>query len=69
MMTTEGSVTYSVAVVKLNGIKFRALLDTDARSAYASPTLIDRLDINASRKKNRRIYMLIHTANRKVERS
>ena len=53
MMTTEGSVTYPVVVVKVNGIKCRALLDTGAGSAYASSTLIDRLDIDDSRKEYR----------------
>ena len=67
MMTTEGSVTYPVVVVKVNGIKCRALLDTGAGSAYASSTLIDRLDIDASRKEYRKIEMLMHTSSRKVE--
>ena len=67
MMTTEGSVTYPVVVVKVNGIKCRALLDTCAGSAYASSTLIDRLDIDVSRKETRTIEMLMHTANRKIE--
>ena len=67
MMTTEGSVTYPVVVVKVNGIKCRALLDTGAGSAYASSTLIDRLNIDPSRKETRQIEMLMHTANRKIE--
>ena len=50
MMTTEGSVTYPLVVVKVNGIKCRALFNTGAGSSYASSTLIDRLDIDASRK-------------------
>eukprot|EP00112_Aurelia_sp_Birch-Aquarium-sp1_P001131 Seg1117.2 transcript_id=Seg1117.2/GoldUCD/mRNA.D3Y31 product="hypothetical protein" protein_id=Seg1117.2/GoldUCD/D3Y31 len=68
MMTSEiHPVTYPVVVVKVNGVKCRALLDTGAGSSYASATLINKLDISASRTENRKIEMMMHTAARKIQ--
>ena len=68
MMTSEiHPVTYPVVVVKVNGIKCRALLDTGAGSSYASATLIKKLGINASRTENRKIEMMMHTTARKIQ--
>ena len=54
-------------MVKVNGIKGRVLLDTDAGSSYASALLINQLGILATRAKNRRIEMMVHTAVRKIQ--
>jgi len=68
MLTTEAQhVAYPVAVVKVNGVKCRALLDTGAGSSYASASLINRLGIPATRVENRRIEMMVHTAIRKIQ--
>ena len=68
MLTTETQhVAYPVAVVKVNGIKCRALLDTGAGSSYASASLINRLGIPATRVENRKIEMMVHTAVRKIQ--
>ena len=68
MLTTETQhVAYPVAVVKVNGIKCRALLDTGAGSSYASASLINRLGIPAARVENRKIEMMVHTAVRKIQ--
>ena len=42
MLTTETQhMAYPVAVVKVNGLKCRALLDIGAGSSYASASLIN----------------------------
>ncbi len=43
--TGEQGVVYPVVVVEVNGIKCRALLDTDAGSSYISGKLIELLKI------------------------
>ena len=43
LVSTESNVIYHAAIIKLNGIKCRALLDTDSGSSYASEALIDLL--------------------------
>ena len=35
LTTTSNNVIYPVAIVKVNGVKYRALLDTDSGSSYA----------------------------------
>ena len=68
MMTSEAhQVTYPVVVVKVNGVKCRALLDTGAGSSYASATLISRLGVSASRVEQRKIEMMMHTTTRNVQ--
>ena len=53
--STESSVIYPVAVIKVKGIKYRALLDTVSGSSYASEAIIDLLRINPIRKENNTI--------------
>ena len=68
MLTTETQhVAYPDAVVKVNGIKCRTLLDTGAVSSYASASLISRLRIPATRVENRMIEMMVHTAVWKIQ--
>eukprot|EP00112_Aurelia_sp_Birch-Aquarium-sp1_P013324 Seg2820.4 transcript_id=Seg2820.4/GoldUCD/mRNA.D3Y31 product="hypothetical protein" protein_id=Seg2820.4/GoldUCD/D3Y31 len=65
--TGEGSVIYPVVVVKVNGVKCRALLDTGAESSYISATLAERIGKRPIRKETRRIDMMMHTTSKKVE--
>ncbi len=69
MMTSEvHQVTYPVVVVKVNGVKRRALLDTGAGSSYASATIISGLRVSASRVEQWKIeMMMMHTTTRKVQ--
>ena len=68
MLTSETRhVTYPVVVVKVNGVKCRALLDTGAGSSYASATLINRIGVSASRVEQRQIEMMMHTTMRKIQ--
>ena len=64
---TGGTVTYPVVVVKVNGIKCCALLDTGAGSSYASATLLDRIGEKPIRKENRRIDMMMQSVTQKIE--
>ena len=47
LVTTEVNVTYPIAMLKLNGVKCRALLDS---SSYISKSFIDLFKINPVRK-------------------
>lgn len=64
---TDGTVTYPVVVVKVNGVKCRALLDTGAGSSYASATLLARIGEKPVRKENRRIDMMMQSVTQKIE--
>ena len=63
---SRGTVTYPVVVVKVNGVKCRALLDTGAGSSYASATLLDRIGEKPVRKENRRIDMMLQSVTQKI---
>ena len=41
LVTTEANVTYPVAIIKVNGVKCRALLDTDSFSWHISESFIE----------------------------
>ena len=43
LVTTDANVTYAVAIIKINGVKCRALLDTGSGSSYMSESFIDLL--------------------------
>ena len=45
LASTESNVIYPVAIIKVNGIKYRALLDTGSGSSYALEAIIDLLKI------------------------
>ena len=45
LVTTENNLTYPVALIKVNGVKCRALLDTSSGSSYISKSFIGLLKI------------------------
>ena len=49
LATSEVAVIYPVVVAKVNGITWRALLDTGAGSSYATAALVKRLGKQPSR--------------------
>ena len=68
MLTTQDKqVIHPMVIVKVNRIKCRALLDTGASSAYASATLIDKINKKPSRTECRNIKMMIHTTTRNIK--
>ena len=69
MMVASGSslVTFPVIVVEVNGVRCRALLNTDASSSYASAALLDRVNSRPLRKTVRQIEMMMTTTRTNVE--
>ena len=65
LASTESSVTYPVAIIKVNGIKCRVLLDTGSASSYASEVIIDLLKINPIKK----IYKTIETLTKPLRKN
>lgn len=59
--------TYPVVVVEVEEIKCRALLDTGARSSYASAALLDRISSSNHKKEIQRMEMLLGASTREVE--
>ena len=57
LASTDSNVIYPVAIIKVNVIKCRVLLDTGSGSSYASEAINDLLKINPIRK---RINLLKH---------
>ena len=53
LVTTKANKTYPVAIIKVNGVKCRALLDTGSGSSYISESFIDLLKINPVRKEQK----------------
>ena len=63
----ESKVIYPVVVVKVEGITCRELLDTGARSSYASGALLDRLGKRPVRKEYKKIEMMMQSTSRMIE--
>ena len=61
LVTTKANVTYPVAIIKVNDVKFRALLDTGSGSLYISESFIDLLRINPVRKEYKTIETLTNS--------
>ena len=58
--TKNGSeCVFPVVVVKANGVKYRALIDSGTGSSYASAKLIETLGLRPTETKTRRIDMLM----------
>ena len=53
--------TYPVAVIEVESVKCRALIDTGAGSSYVSSKLISRLDKKPIRKGSKLIETLMHS--------
>ena len=58
LVTSKTNVTYPVAITKVNGVKYRALLDTGSDSPYISKSYVDLLKKNPVRKENKAIKAL-----------
>ena len=67
LVTTKANVTYPVAIIKVNDVKFRALLDTGSGSLYISESLIDLLKINPVRKEYKTIETLTNSTTKKLK--
>ena len=63
MLLTANTIheTYPVVVTEVEGVKCRALIDTEAGSSYVSSKLISRLNKKPNRKESKRIETLMHS--------
>ena len=59
-------VTYPAVVIEVEGVKCRALIDTEAGSSYVSSKLISRLNKKPIRKESKRIETLMHSVLQKT---
>lgn len=55
-----------MVIVKVNGNKCRALLDTDSSSAYVLATLIEKLNKKPPRAEYTNVEVMMHTATRNI---
>ena len=62
LLTTNTSlVTYPVLVIEIEGVRWRALIDTGAGSSYASSKLINKINKKPIRRETKRIETLMHS--------
>ncbi len=67
LASEEQGVIYPVVIVKVNGIKCRALLDTGAGSSYISAFLVNLLGKKPTTREYRQIDMMMTTTTKKIE--
>ena len=67
LVATEANVTYPVAIIKVNGVKCRALLDTGSGSSYISQSFIDLRKINPVRKEYKTIKTITNSTTKKLK--
>ena len=61
------AVIHPVVVVKIQGVKCRALLDTGAGSSYASAALLSLLRVRPCQREVRQIEMMLGAVTKQVE--
>ena len=68
LVTTETNVTYPypIAIIKINGVKRRTLLDTGSGSSYIYESFIDLLKTNPVRKEYKTIETLTNSTTKKT---
>ena len=68
LLTTNASlVTYPVLVIKVEGVKCQALIDTGEGSSYVSSKLINKINKKPIRRESQRIETLMHSVVKKTE--
>ena len=67
LVTIETSVTYPVAIIKVSGIKCRALFEISSGSSYILEPFIDLLKINPVRKKYKTIETLTNSTTKRLK--
>ena len=67
LVTTEANLTYPVAIIKVSGVKCRALLDTGSGSSYISESFIDLLKIRPVRKEYKPVETLTNSTTKKLK--
>ena len=68
LLTTNTSlVTYPVLVIEVEGVKYRALIDTGAGSSYASSKPMHNINKETIRRETKRIETLMHSVVKKTK--
>ena len=67
LVTSRANVTFQVEIIKVNGVKCRALLGTGSGSSYISESFIDLLKINPVRKEYKAIETLTNSTTKKLK--
>ena len=67
LASTKSNVIYSVAIIKVNDIKFRALLNTGSGRSYTAESIIDLFKINPIRKEYKTIETLTYATTKKLK--
>ena len=65
--TNTSLVTYPVLVIEVEGVKYRALIDTGAGSSYASFKLMHNINKKPIRRETKRIETLMHSVVKKTK--
>ena len=60
-------VVYAMVTVDMNGVKCRALMDTEAGSCFASSTLLDCLHLRPIRQQLNRIEVMFGTSKKVID--
>ena len=66
LASIESSVIYPVAIIKVNGIKYRVPLDTGSGSSFASEAITDLLKINQIKNEYKTIEVLTTATKKKL---
>ena len=67
LATNTSLIAYPVLVIKIEGVKCRALIDTWAGSSYASSKLINKINKKPIRRESKRIETLMYSVVKKSE--
>ena len=67
LVSNEANATYPVAIIKVNGVKCRALLGTGSGSSYISKSFIDLLKLNPVRKEYQTTETLTNSTTKKFK--
>ena len=67
LSTNTSLLTYPVLVIEVEGVKCRVLINTGARSSYASSKLINKINKKPIRRETKRVETLMHSVVKKTE--
>ena len=67
MLATENLLTHLVVVLNINNVTCRALLDTGARSPYASTALLSKLKVKPVQEEIKNIDMMMISTTKKLK--
>ena len=66
LATNDNHGTYSLVIIDIEGIKYRALIDTGAGASYASSTLFERINKKPIRKQYKQIETIMVSSTQSI---